>query len=44
MVFERHTAAPIEILQLRIRARKRKIDVIEHTGVACARLAGGPPA
>ena len=39
MGIELHEPAPIEILQVRIGAGERKIDVIEHTGVGGARLA-----
>src|SRR4029077_1600915 len=36
---ELRQAAPVEILQLGISARKREIDVIEHVSVARSRLA-----
>jgi hypothetical protein len=40
IAIERGEPAPIEILLAGISAGQRKIDVIEHTGVAGARLAG----
>src|SRR5206468_346039 len=39
MLLERREPAPIEILQVRIGAGEREIDVVEHVGVARARLA-----
>jgi hypothetical protein len=40
MIVELRQAAAIEILQVRIGAGEREIDVIEHVGVGRSRLAG----